>query len=147
MSGSQAPFNAPTPAAAENRAHLLGEGPRDKTDKRGSVSFVSGLDDHPRVDSVAERCPRCQALEARGVRILLCSCGYTAQLRPAPQPQPRDLVYSLAHVRQHADGLSPVQREWFDYWLDLYTDGGWSREDAERGAFRRAMHSRPAPRK
>ena len=117
----------------------------DKTDKSPSVSFVGGLGARSKVDSVAERCPRCQALEAQGVRILLCSCGYTAQLRPAPQPQPRDLVYSLAHVRQHAPDLSPVQHEWFDYWLDLYTDGGWSREDAERGAFRRAMHSPSAP--
>ena len=113
----------------------------DKTDKSPSVSFVSGLDDRPRVDSVAERCPRCQALEARGVHILLCSCGYAAELPPAPRPRPEDLAHPLDHVRQHVPGLAPLQRERFDYWLDLYLDGGWSREDAERGAFRRAVES------
>lgn len=56
----------------------------------------------------------------------------------------RDLVYSVAHVRRQAPDLSPVQREGFDYWLDLYLDRGWSREDAERGAFRRPMQSPPA---
>ena len=114
----------------------------DKTDKRGSVSFVSGLEARSKVDSVAERCPRCQALEAQGVRILLCStCGYTAALPPAPRPRLEDLAHPLDHVRQHVPGLAPLQRERFDYWLDLYLDGGWSREDAERGAFRRAVES------
>ena len=118
----------------------------DKTDRSPSVSFVSGLEARSKVDSAAGRCPRCRALEAQGVRILLCSCGYTAELPPAPRPGPKDLVYSLDHVRQHAADLSAVQREWFDYWLDLYLDGGWSREEAERAAYRRAMHSAPAPR-
>lgn len=97
-------------------------------------------------DNRAWRCARCRALEAQGVRILLCStCGHTAKLPRAPRPQPQDLIYSLAHVRRHAQDLSPVQGEWFDYWLDLYLDGGWSQEEAERAAFRRAKHSAPAP--
>lgn len=119
----------------------------DKTDKRASVSSVSGQGERSQVDSVAGRCSRCRTLEAQGVRILLCSCGHTAKLPPAPRPQPQDLGYSLAHVRRHAPDLSPVQRESFDYWLDLYLDGGWSREDAERAAFRRAMLPPPAPRR
>jgi hypothetical protein len=108
---------------------------------------MTDRDTHADAQPRGERCARCQALEAQGVRILLCStCGHTAELPPAPRPQPRDLAYSLAHVRLHAPDLLPVQREWFEYWLDLYLDAGWTREDAERAAFRRAMHSPPAPR-
>lgn len=118
----------------------------DKTDKTPSVSFVSAQNAHHEAVSGAGRCDRCQDLDAQGVRILFCStCGRIGDHPPAPQPQPRDLAYPLAYVRQHAPGLPPIYRERFDYWLDLFLDAGWTQEHAERAAFRRVMLSPPAP--
>jgi len=91
-----------------------------------------------------ERCERCQELESRGVRTLICSaCGFHAKL-PEIRPTPDDLKYSLDLVRRELPDLSRRSRGLYDYWLELTMDAGWDREEAERGAFRRSLTSMPS---
>jgi hypothetical protein len=92
---------------------------------------------------VFSRCRRCQDLDAQGVKILICSdCGYVAD-RPAPEPRPEDLALSLSYVRAQLPGLSPADRERFDYWLDIALSFGWGQEVAERAAFGRLLRFPP----
>lgn len=93
--------------------------------------------------STSARCARCIELEAQGVETLICSrCGYVADI-PTPVPTAQDLTFPLAYVREQVPSLPPVYREEYDWWLDLYLHVGWSREDSERAAFRRALHFTP----
>ena len=61
---------------------------------------------------------------------------------PTGYPPP-DLSYLLRDVEQRLPRLTPGHREVFDYWLEAYEDNGWSREEAERGAFAQTMGQGP----
>ncbi len=67
--------------------------------------------------------------------------------KPAPPRKtgypPPDLSYSLQEVQQRLSALTPGHREVFDYWLEAYEQNGWSREEAERGAFAKTMGQGP----
>jgi hypothetical protein len=67
--------------------------------------------------------------------------------KPAtPSPEgypPPDLSYSHQEVQQRLPALTPGHRGVFDYWLEEYEAKGWSREEAERGAFARTMGQGP----
>ena len=64
--------------------------------------------------------------------------------RPSdPSDPPRDFAYTVKEVRAQLADLSPGHREVFDYWVDLYRSGGWTLEDAERGAFAKTLGQGP----
>jgi hypothetical protein len=93
------------------------------------------------------RCSECARLEAREVTVLRCAaCGYKAVAGAHPAPQPGDLAYPLAYVREQAPGLYQPHRGRFLHWVRQYQAEGWTRDDAERAAFRRVMLSPPARR-
>ncbi len=65
-----------------------------------------------------------------------------AEVEPRGNPPP-DLKYLHEEVRQRLPTLTPGHRGVFDYWLEAYEENGWSREEAERGAFARTMGRGP----
>jgi hypothetical protein len=79
--------------------------------------------------------------------VLHCAeCGYEARAGAHPAPRLGDLAYPLGYVRTHAPGLYEPYQSRFRYWTSRFEDAGWTREDAERAAFRRVMLSPPAAR-
>ena len=90
------------------------------------------------LSSEQQRCARCLAQEAQGVKVLVCSCGYVAELE-MPRPSAEDLKHTPAYVREQVQTLHQPYLGMWRYWVELYTSEGWSREHAERGAFRRVL--------
>jgi len=97
--------------------------------------------------NVTPRCERCLEDIAAGIRVLNCSeCGPFINETPASPPTAEDLKYSLEACRLELHDWKVQKRNaelvTFDYWVGLYQGGGWSQEEAERGAFRRALITR-----
>ncbi len=66
-----------------------------------------------------------------------------AQVRPLP-PTAADLVYSLETVRKELPLFPAWAKELHSEWVEIYTEGGWSAEQAERAALRRVLRN-PGP--
>jgi hypothetical protein len=93
-----------------------------------------------------KRCSECDRLEHQGVTVLHCAeCGYEAPAGAHPAPRPGDLIYPLSFVRKDAPSLYEPYLGRFRYWTSRFEAAGWTREDAERAAYRQVMLSPPAP--
>lgn len=56
-----------------------------------------------------------------------------------PRPTPEGLLFSTEDVKDRLPYLTPGHRAFFDDCLDLYLSGGWSLEEAERGALGKTL--------